>query len=298
MPSRDFRFCTLRRLSLRMKLVWLQLVKTPDNHLTGQLVRATLDANAKISQQGAAVTGVVDHNNVVLSAATPDLQILTLSGTFDGSQLTLTSGASDPLILRKSDLHGYQTEVKELNIKSKRIIATNAHDLLLAEIDREVIRMRDFNTDADLHLSRLPIAEESLHAISTKMADYVEHERQLAPHSVARSQLAVAVSQASIATSQLHNAAQALESSLMTGVQSLSTESTHLGQRCNSADLADLTSGQLQERTVACGNLGRADVLYRQKVEALSRGLVHFEQTYTQEHDAQESLIQTAEQLQ
>ena len=72
---------------------WLQLVKTPDNHLSGQLAEYVIGPDGRILQDTAPITGAVDGVNVTISVSKLlGLANTTLGGTIDGDQLNL-SGA-------------------------------------------------------------------------------------------------------------------------------------------------------------------------------------------------------------
>jgi len=50
-------------------VVWLQLVRTPDNHLTGQLAASVVKPDGSIDRKSASITGAVDGENVTLSGS-------------------------------------------------------------------------------------------------------------------------------------------------------------------------------------------------------------------------------------
>lgn len=293
-------------------ICWLQLVKTPDNHLTGQLETLILRPDGKVERNDVSVTGAVNGRDFTISASAFGLQVLALSGTLAGNRLTLTGVQPSPLRLERSDLNEYEREMNTLNAKAEQIlvekhavaarqrVAQSQKDFI-SGVDTIVARMRQFASEADSHLSKFPGAEDRYHAITVKMTEYVNRERQLGGdrnEAVTRAQLAVAVNQASIGTDQLHNAVQSLQSSLQSKVQPISVEATGLEQRCRHANArSDLTPAQIEARGVACERLFQATGPYRQKVEAVNRGLVHLDQIYAQERKTQEGLLQAAQHL-
>lgn len=294
-------------------ICWLQLVRTPDNHLAGQLETLVLTADARVERNDVSVTGAVNGKDVTISASTFGIQVLALSGTLNGNRLTLTGGQPSPLLLERSDLSEYGKEVNALNAKAHQILVeknasatrqrvAQAQKSFVSGIDTIVRRMQEFASEADSHLSRFPGAEDRYHAITVKMTEYVNRERQLAGNrneTVTRGQLAVAVNQESIGTDQLHNSVQSLQSSLRSSVQPISVAATDLEQGCRHANAPrDLTPAQIEARSAACERLVQAISPYRQKVEALDRGLVRLDQAYTQERKAQEGLLQAAQRLQ
>jgi hypothetical protein len=282
-------------------VVWLQLVKTPDNHLTGQFVGLTLEADGKIDEKNANVAGAVDGETMILSTAGIfGVQGGTLSGNLNGNKLTLTGPQLAPVVLNRANLNEYQREVNALSVKSRHIFATKANVELLNKIDSTITQMQEFDAQVDLNLSKLLGAEEHLHAITAQISGYVNRERQLAgsPNTaVARGQLDVAAYQASITTTQLHNTAQSLQSALETSSRSMSAETEGLGRWCGGRGLVDLMPAEIQARATACDRLFRTADLYKQKAEALTHGLSHFEQIYAEESGIQEGLLHTADRL-
>jgi hypothetical protein len=108
---------------------WLQLVKTPDNHLSGQLVELTLQADGRIDQKNTTVAGAFDGGTVILSSAGIfGMQAGTLSGNLDGNKLTLTGQQLTPVVLNRSNFDEYQSEVKALNAKAQSILVLKSRN--------------------------------------------------------------------------------------------------------------------------------------------------------------------------
>jgi hypothetical protein len=90
-----------------------------------------------------------------------------------------------------------------------------------------------------------------------------------------------------------------LRASFESNIQPLTGEATNFETACRHAVLPDpLTPAQSAARNAACERLFRADVPYRQKFEAMTQGLMHLDQIYQQERNAQEGLLQMAALLQ
>lgn len=291
---------------------WLQLVRTPDNHLTGQLESSILGQDGKIARESVSVSGAVNGSNVTISATMFGLSVVTLSGSLDGNRLTLTGGQPSPMVLVRADISDYQKQVNALNTQSQGILTANAaartrqrtaqtQQNFVSEIARLVARMRQLDSEADVHLDRFPGAEDRYRAITSKMGEYLDKERQLARRpdaGVARSQIVVAMNQASIATDQLHNSATSLESSVQANVQPVAREVREFEQGCHAVvPPGDLTPSQMAARDGACRSLFPVAETFRQKFDALVHGLAHLEQVYAQERKAQEGLLQTAQRL-
>ncbi|MGH9561037.1 MAG: hypothetical protein ACRD3S_06240, partial [Terracidiphilus sp.] len=255
----------------------LQLVKTPDGHLMGQLEGAQLKPDGNLEHVSIGLSGAADGDSIVLSATALGFQVLTLSGNFHGSRLTLTGAQPDPIVLTRSDLNEYNLNLKALAARSQGILAqrkaaaehqaaaiaaaaerqkiASAHQQFLAQIDGLIQQMESFNTQADVHLSRFPGADGRLRAITEKIEKYVNRERQLAGNpnaGVARAQLAVAANQASMATGQLHNSLESLRSSFQNDAQPFEVKIANLVQGCRAPNFSsELTPGQVAESKAA-----------------------------------------------
>jgi chromosome segregation ATPase len=309
---------------------WLQLVRTPDNHLTGQLQTSILSKDGKIERNSVPVTGAVNAGNVTISASMFGLQMVTLSGTFEENKLTLTGSEPNPIVLTRSDMKEYQQQVNSLDAQAQRILAAEraataarqaaaeaaseaaqaaasrqrtaeAVENFVSRIERVVKRMRELDTQADVHLSRFPGAEDRCRAITAKMTEYLNQERRLGGNpnaGVTRSQLVVAMTQVSLAMDPLHNAAESLRLSVQTEVQPVAEGVADLEQRCRATvPLGALTTAQAEERSAACNELFPAYEAFRLKLGAVAKGLAHLEQIYTQERKAQEEVLRTGGRL-
>lgn len=295
-------------------VVWLQVVRTPDNHLTGQMAATFLKPDGSVEQNSAPISGAVDGENVTIQGSRFfGLESFAFSGTLNGNVLTLTGAQSIPLTFTRSTLSEFQGKVAELNAQSQAIINSHvaaqsqqrtleAQQEFVAKIDQLTRKMQQFDSAADVHLGRFPGAEKAYEGITAKVAGYVARERQLAGNpnaSVTRGQLSVAASQTSIQTEQMHNQGETLQSSLETDVKPLVDESATLEQRCHALPLntGSITPEEIQKDNSACGRLESAVMQFRQKFNAMSAGLSHLEQVYQRERNAQLELIRESEKL-
>ena len=294
-------------------VVWLQIVRTPDNHLTGQLATSVMKPDGSIDRKSTPVTGAVDGENVTLTATGFfGLDAATFSGTFEGSTLTLTGVEPTPFVLKRSPLADYQAQVSALNKRSQNIIAAKtaaqsrqrteqAQKNFVAQIDQLITKTQQFDSAADVHLSRFTNAEKRYEATTAKMNGYVERERQLAGNAnafVARTQLAVDANQASIDTSQLHIEQQSFQSSFESNGNPIADEVTDFELRCHTVTPSELTPAEVDAIKAACGRLVNAAPLFREKYKAMVAGLAHLEQAYMNESKAQQALLETAYKLQ
>ena len=282
---------------------WLQLVKTPDNHLTGQFVELTMQADGKIDQKNGTFTGAIDGETIILLiTGIFGMQSGTLSGNLNGNKLTLTGPVSSPAVLNRADFDEYQREVKALNGEAQRIIsqkaadqrAVQAQENFMAETSRVLQLMQEFDSKADVHLSKFPGAEEGLHAITAKMAEYVNRERQL-DGDIARSQLGAVWNEGSLAMDQLHDSIQSLQQTLGSVVQPIAVEAANLQQTCR--NVPAITREQWEGDKAACDRLAGVDGPFRVKLNAMTGGLAHLQDVYKQEREVQRGLLQAAGRL-
>ena len=293
---------------------WLQLVRTPDNRLTGQLAVSTLQPDGTVEQNSTAVTGAVDDENVTISGSGfLGLPSFTLAGTLQGNTLTLTGVQAIPLVFRRSAMSAYQAQVAALNARSQSILKARAvaqaqqktyvaQANFVGEIDQLIAKMAQFDSEADIHLGRFPNAEKGYEAITAKAASYVARERQLAGNPNAyntRVQISNAVMQAENVTEQMHNQGVSLQSSLEGNIKPLAEQAATFEQQCHAVSVSsgNLTPAEIQNVNAACDRLKSADVPFQQKYTAMSDGLAHLEQVYKRERDKQEGLIQESERL-
>jgi hypothetical protein len=294
--------------------VWLQVVRTPDNHLTGQMAANVLKPDGTIEQNSASITGAVDGDNVTIQGSRFfGFESFVFSGTLSGNVLTLTGAQSTPLTFTRSTPAEFQAKVAELNAQSKSIIQAKAaaqtqlgtleaERQFVAKIDRLIGRMQQFNSQADVHLRRFPSAEKAYEGITAKVGAYVARERQLAGNpnaEVTHGQLSVAANQASMQTEQMHSQGESLQSSLETNIKPMADQATAFEQQCHavSQNSGNLTPEEIQNVNAACGRLESAVTLFRQKFSAMSAGLADLEQVYQREQNTQQGLIKESERL-
>lgn len=295
-------------------VVWLQLVRTPDNHLTGQLVVSVLKPDGQINRSSVSIAGAVDGENVTLAGnGLFGLQSGTLSGTLSGGMLTLTGAQAEPIVLKRAALMDYQTQISELNGRSQALLAekASAEGVQRTEraqrgfvdtLDSLIARMQRIDAAADVHLGKFPNVEKRYQSITAKVNAYVERERRLAGNpnaAVDRSQLYVDANQAALDTNQLHLDVQSLQQDFETNAKPVADSVTSYEGGCRNFDVehGGLTSAEIEAHKTACGRLLAALPLFRQKYDALRAGLAHLEQVYTQENSAQQALLQSAEKL-
>lgn len=291
-------------------LCWLQIVRTPDSRVTGQLVTMLISQDGKIGRRSTELTGVSDGSNIVLSS-TGLLDHFTLSGDLKHDRLTLTGAQPSSIVLDRSDLSEYENAAASLSRRSQEILAEEtkaqerrraiqAQQDLLSEIDRMVQRVRQFVAEADVALNRFPAISEKFLTLTAKMKGYVNAERGLEKDPNAapkRGDLALAVSQASSSTEELRSSLESFASSLKFNSQSMIEEGATLDRSCNVPPNSELTAQEVEARTRACNQLSEAESVYRGKLGAVTAGLAKVNEVSTREHTTQQALLQSSQRL-
>ena len=164
-------------------VVWLQVVRTPDNRLTGQIAANVLKPDGTIEQNSVSITGAVDGENVTIQGSRFfGLESFVLSGTLRGNVLTLTGAQSVPLTFKHSTPAEFQAKVAALKTRSQNIIQAKAvaqsqqrtfqaQANFVAQIDQLIRRMAQFDSEADVHLGRFPGAEKAYEGITARVGD-------------------------------------------------------------------------------------------------------------------------------
>jgi hypothetical protein len=296
-------------------VVWLQIVRTPDNHLTGQMAANILKPDGTIEQNSASITGAVDGENVTIQGSRFfGLESFVLSGMLSGNVLTLTGAQSTPLTFTRSTSDEFQARIAELNARSQSIIQAKAaaqtqlktletQRRFVAEIDSLIGRMERFVSEADDHSARFPGMESGYKTITAEVTEYVARERRLAGNpnaAVSRGQLSVAANQTAIQTEQKHNEIASMESSFEGNIKPRADQATAFEQQCRTVSLnsGNLTTAEIQDVNAACDRLASAVVPFRQRYAATVNGLAHLEQVYQDERGKQQQLLHTAQVLQ
>jgi hypothetical protein len=135
---------------------WLPLVRTPDDHLSGQFVCSILKSDGQISHESVILTGgAVNGENLTLTGrGFLRTAQTTLSGTFDGNALMLTGEQSTPRTLKRATLSDYQALIGEPSRRSQAIISARAATGAQQRTAQEAAELQPQVFHAELHPSR------------------------------------------------------------------------------------------------------------------------------------------------
>jgi len=290
---------------------WLELVRTPDARLTGQVACSSIKLDGSIYRHNSFVVGAVDGENVSLSGdGLFGTKSFVLSGVHQANTITLSSGQT-VFTFKSATLNDLQSKQAELESRSQSILKANAEAKAQRQIfeaqknfvamtDELIARMQRFESRSDEHLQKLPLAEKAYESLTSQVRAYLGKERQLAGNrnaGVARSQIVVAETQVPIRTDQLHIQQASLQTAFDSTVKPIaeSAESTERACQALPSNREKLTPDEITNVTSACARFQNALPMFRQKSRSMSDGLAHIEQVYQWEHSTQQQLIQQSE---
>jgi len=292
----------------------VDLVRTPDDRLTGQLVSSQITPDGSIQRKATGLTGAVDGENVSLTfAGVLGLGSTTLTGTLSGDTLTLTGPQAQPLIFKRSSLRDYQVQLSGLEQRSQATLKAKADAEVVRRTEQEqrnfvdtldhlTAHMQRIDSASDVILGRFSAIEQKYRAITSKVSSYVEKERRLSGNpneAVDRATLDVNAYQAAIDTTQLHNQVYSFEQDFKINATPVAESAAKYEDGCQKQDAEHpgITSTEVEARTEACGRLHAALAPFQRSYDALQSGLAHLEKVYIQENSTQQTLLHTADKL-
>jgi hypothetical protein len=296
-------------------VVSVALVRTPDDHLSGQLVVDQISPDGTISRKSTSITGAVDGENLsVTTAGLLGIGSTTLSGTLNGDTLTLTEPQAQALILKRSSLRNYQVQLSALGQRSQAMLKAKDDAEVVQRMEREersfvdtvdhlVAHMQRIDSTSDILLGRFATVDKRYQDITAKINTYVERERRLSVNpneAIDRASLYVDANQAAIDTNQLHLDMQSVQQDFEINAKPVADSATVYENECRDFETqhGNLTPAEIEAHSAACGRLLAALPLFRQRYVDLSLGLTHVEGIYIQENNTQQALLQTARKLQ
>ena len=305
-------------------LIWfLQLVETPNHHLTGRFEESALKPDGTIQRITAPVTGDVNGKNIVMTLRplAPLPIDVTASGTINFGQISLILGAwgySGQSTFEKSDMAAFQTKLADLNARSRTLLAAQAaaqarqreaeaRQRVAETQSKQVAEMRQFLTQAATiktafndRMKSFPEWEQRYQAITDKMRAYLEREQQIpidwrsAP---ARSQLSVTIGQGPIASDQMHIEIETHHQALETTRGNLARSFDTLRQMCRLAHEntpANPIPPDQFEWNETCLLALAAEPNLNAQADKLAAGYQHVEAVYQQEMARQKQIEEAA----
>lgn len=285
-------------------IYWMQLVETPDKHLTGQFVTLlVLGTDGKVQHNNLSISGAVDGDNISVLFLPLNVPA---SGTFNGGKLTLTGGFTgerpNTIVFVPSDAGEYEAQAKALNEQSQRILTAKAHAEALEKMGQIVSRMEHFSADVNAQLDK-PWVEKRYHDITAQMQEYLKAQRQLANNSGAsfkRNQISFAIGQGVFATEQVHFRVQSDQGYFTANAEPLMKQATEAERVCqlarnSTSDNSPSTEAQVNNST--CLKLLNAFPIFKRTYDAKAGSLAHLEDVYRQERQQQKQLQLESQQI-
>jgi len=290
-------------------VVWLQLVETPDKHITGQLNTTSIDKNGKLLYITAPVTGAVDGESISLSFRRDALLAATvqLAGTVNGDTLNLRGGPTgEEVILHRAKDDELTAEKQELAAQSQRFLAAKAEAAQRADAARREKQQLDevrsltqsvtrLNADVPRRVAQLLTAEKAYADITAKMRKLVQRQQALAGNpgaGVARNDVVVNLNQNLVNSNQAHISANWAAQSLRTDIKPVIDRLTAAEQSCHQAGAAASPANE------ACQALLAVAPAAGLNAQAANSAIARVEAAYARERSQQEELFRTAQQLQ
>lgn len=290
-------------------IYWLQLVETPDRHLTGQFDTLVLGTDGKVAYDNLSVTGAADGDKI--SVLLKPISLLpftvTASGALDGDKLTLsggfTGGQPSTVVLVRTEASEYQAQVKAINTQSQRILAAKAEADArenaaqqkrnrIAKLGQLVSEMEHFSAVVNAQIKK-PWVEKRYHDITSRMQEYLKAQRQLVNNpgaSFKRSQISYAIDQGVFATDQVHNGVQSDQGYFTANVEPLMKQATEAERGCELAhnpNSGNSASPEAEAENSACLRLLNAFPIFKRTYDAKAGHLSHLEEVYQQQKQLQ-----------
>ncbi|WP_186197571.1 hypothetical protein [Burkholderia gladioli] len=191
----------------------LQVIETPDHHLTGTLRHASLTSDGTLASSTNNVSGSVDGTNITLTVLATPLPIgQNFAGTATGGgiDLTVPNGAQTGVQhFAKGQTADFDAVVAQLNQAGQRIAAARQRGQRADQMNRQVGALADslnrFVEDAKHHIDRLPRAKAYYdHAVTVEQTKLERAQRlQATGNGVAQGQAGVIVGQMGVDKAQI-----------------------------------------------------------------------------------------------
>jgi len=281
--------------------MFVQLVETGAGQVSGRYEQVVLQADGKISDLNAGVTGAVSGDTIVI-AIKPNgwlTEAFTASGTISNGVVRLSSGASQGslnAVFTKSGETEFRTEVARLRTEADRLQAARSEQESVqhqAQLEFEAAhRAEAVSSEIREFLARWNVPEERFSALERRFEDATIRMQNLLAReeavyggfqaSVARSQLSVVINQLSIDANGAHI-------SLNSSRQTFEFAATGIRRSWGEASSActGLSNSACHTAIVAFGG-------FDDRYQALKRQFDHAEAVWNRERLKQEVIVKAA----
>lgn len=293
----------------------LQIVRSEGGHLNGRFEEVGLESDGSVKDLGADVTGVIDGQNIVISAAPVGLPLgkVTLSGTLQMGHLHLAgSGFGGPLILEldRADERAFDVQAAALRAKGNEIIAANtkaaaerglalqaANKLQL--VQQDIAALQAFSLRAEDTLPKIGAVGDRYREISAQMRAGLSRERSITGDgqaSVARGQISVALSQASITAGNIQVSENNARRDLVSFRNAVVRASVIAKAACDDATAGRLGPVAADAWKSACTNRTNAAQAARGEDDKLRSAYTQLDTIWAAESANQTAIVKAGEQ--
>lgn len=294
----------------------IQIVETPDGHLTGRYEQVVLQSNGKIEDMNATITGAADGQTVVVTIKPSEFLAgsMAASGTIEGRLLHLTgggNGSSFALNLVRSDEADFRTQVaaltdqeRQINDARMRQEAAQRQAKLeadqLANLRSLTERMDAFTRKADADLAKFAPVEQRYQYVTHRMRGALAREQSIyggGQASVARGQISVAINQAAIQANQIHISVQSAYREFDYAASQLMREFAGASQGCRGAHpVTDTTPAPVGRDAwnAACLRFFDSARPFQQRVSDLRVAFAQVEAVWDSERREQDQIVQAS----
>jgi len=284
----------------------IQIVETGSGNFTGRYEQVALQADGKIEDVNATITGARNGETVVATIKTADFfaASVPVSGTYRGGVLHLTGGTNLVLNLSSADEADFRAQVAALTARGQQITDAHARQQAsekqarleadrLSRLQNLTTRMIAFNTKADGMLPKFAPVEQQWRGITEKMRGGLARQQSIyggGQAAVARGQITVALNQAAIEANQIHINAQTSYQTFDFNSGQLAREAAEANGWCQGAT-PDLLSS-------ACAKLLETQTIFAKRVATLRAAFAELETVWKAERHEQEAIIQASQRVQ
>ena len=284
--------------------VMIQIVETSGGNFTGRYEQVALQADGKIEDTNATISGARNGETIVATIKTADFfaASVPVSGTYRGGVLHLTGGTNLILNLSSADEADFRAQVTALTTQGNKIIDARVWREIaekqakleadrLAKLQNLTGRLITFATKADAMLPKFGSEAQKYQTITERMRGGLARQRTIyggGQASVARSQLSVELNQLAIDANQVHLNDQQLYRDFDFNSAQLSREAAEANTWCQGSIPVSLNG--------VCPKFLEAQAGFAKRVLALRAAFADLEATWNMERREQEAIVQASQQ--
>lgn len=279
--------------SYKNGVAMIQLVETPDHHLTGNHMLVFVNTVDEVVTNSSDIVGAVDGSNISLGFSHGAKSITAVAS---GNNLRVIGLDNNPTVFQKSDIDVFEKKVAIIKATSQSALARKAEEAkkskFISDIDELNGSMVKLITVTDKIVQELNETENHLQNITKKMATALEDERRLAGNqstnaASTRMQLVSSIMQGRSVTQRLHWDFDALQAQFRNKQQPTYSRATELETACQKSDGISVCNKFLQTLP-----------LYREKYAITEKHFDAWMAVYQKEKSSQDRIFEHAQAIQ